>query len=82
MMYERAMSDVVIIGAGCAGLSCTYHLAKSRLKITILDANVAPGGGVTTHDTHGESSASRILLHLSLNPLSSSRSSVSQHTIS
>lgn len=47
MMYERAVSDVVIIGAGSAGLSCAYHLATTRpdLKITILEANVAPGGG-------------------------------------
>lgn len=47
MMFDRAVSDVVIIGAGSAGLSCAYHLAKSRpnLKITILEANVAPGGG-------------------------------------
>lgn len=47
MMYERAVSDVVVIGAGSAGLSCAYHLAKSRpdLKITIIEANVAPGGG-------------------------------------
>lgn len=46
-MYDRAISDVVIIGAGSAGLSCAYHLAKSRpnLKITILEAGVAPGGG-------------------------------------
>lgn len=46
-MYERAVSDVVIVGAGSAGLSCAYHLGKSRpdLKITILEANVAPGGG-------------------------------------
>jgi len=47
IMYERAVSDVVIIGAGSAGLSCAYHLGKSRpdLKITIMEANVAPGGG-------------------------------------
>ena len=47
MMYERAVSDVVIIGAGSAGLSCAYHLATSRpdVKVTILEANVAPGGG-------------------------------------
>ena len=47
MMYERAISDVVIIGAGSAGLSCAYHLATTRpdLKITIIEANVAPGGG-------------------------------------
>ncbi|KIM63333.1 hypothetical protein SCLCIDRAFT_752494 [Scleroderma citrinum Foug A] len=47
MMYERTVSDVVIVGAGSAGLSCAYHLATARpdLKITILEANVAPGGG-------------------------------------
>ncbi|KAI0632076.1 Thi4-domain-containing protein [Trametes polyzona] len=46
-MYERAISDVVIIGAGSAGLSCAYHLGKTRpdLKITIIEASVAPGGG-------------------------------------
>jgi thiamine thiazole synthase len=46
-MYDRAVSDVVIVGAGSAGLSCAYHLAKTRpdLKITIVEANVAPGGG-------------------------------------
>ncbi|KIY62047.1 thiazole biosynthetic enzyme [Cylindrobasidium torrendii FP15055 ss-10] len=46
-MYERAISDVVIIGAGSAGLSCAYHLATTRpdLKVTLVEANVAPGGG-------------------------------------
>lgn len=46
-MYDRVVSDVVIVGAGSAGLSCAYHLGKARpdLKITIVEANVAPGGG-------------------------------------
>lgn len=46
-MYHSAISDIVIIGAGSAGLSCAYKLAKERpeLKITIVEAGVAPGGG-------------------------------------
>ena len=44
-MDERAVSDVVIVGAGSAGLSCAYTLATEapELKITILEAGVAPG---------------------------------------
>lgn len=46
-MMKSANSDVVIIGAGSAGLACGYTLAKNRpdLNITILEAAVAPGGG-------------------------------------
>ncbi|KAF5385730.1 hypothetical protein D9757_005496 [Collybiopsis confluens] len=46
-MYDRAVSDVVIVGAGSSGLTCAYRLASNRpdLKITIVEANVAPGGG-------------------------------------
>ncbi|SAM63179.1 probable Thiamin biosynthetic enzyme [Ustilago bromivora] len=46
-MLSCAVSDIVIIGAGSAGLTCAYTLAKSRpdLSITILEASVAPGGG-------------------------------------
>ncbi|PWN45946.1 putative thiamine biosynthetic enzyme [Ceraceosorus guamensis] len=46
-MMRSAVSDVVIIGAGSAGLTCAYHLGKSRpdLRITVLEAAVAPGGG-------------------------------------
>ncbi|KZO93899.1 thiazole biosynthetic enzyme [Calocera viscosa TUFC12733] len=46
-MYDRAVSDIVIVGAGSAGLSCAYELAKRapEKKITILEAGVAPGGG-------------------------------------
>ncbi|KAF8231731.1 thiamine biosynthesis Thi4 protein [Tricholoma matsutake] len=47
IMYERAVSDVVIVGAGSAGLSCAWQLGTTRpeLKITLIEANVAPGGG-------------------------------------
>ncbi|GJJ08715.1 hypothetical protein Clacol_002934 [Clathrus columnatus] len=47
-MYDRAISDIVIIGAGSAGLTCAYELAKNTppsTKITIIEAGVAPGGG-------------------------------------
>lgn len=47
-MYDRAISDVVIVGAGSAGLTCAYELATTcppTTKITIIEAGVAPGGG-------------------------------------
>lgn len=46
-LFSSAVSDVVIIGAGSAGLTCAYKLGKARpdLRITILEASVAPGGG-------------------------------------
>jgi thiamine thiazole synthase len=46
-LVNTAISDVVIIGAGSAGLSCAYELAKNapHLKVTIIEAGVAPGGG-------------------------------------
>lgn len=44
---KYAESDIVIVGAGSCGLSTAYCLAKARpeLKIAILEAGVAPGGG-------------------------------------
>lgn len=40
-------SDIVIVGAGSAGLSAAYVLGKNRpdLKIAIIEASVSPGGG-------------------------------------
>ena len=36
--------DVVVIGAGQAGLSSAYHLLGSGLSHVVLDANAGPGG--------------------------------------
>jgi len=45
-MLDHAETDVVIIGAGSAGLSCAYELTKHpNIKVTIIEQNVAPGGG-------------------------------------
>ncbi|GAB3804577.1 flavin-containing monooxygenase [Micromonospora zhanjiangensis] len=37
-------TDVVVLGAGQAGLSSGYHLRSSGLDFAVLDANPAPGG--------------------------------------
>jgi cation diffusion facilitator CzcD-associated flavoprotein CzcO len=37
-------SDVVVIGAGQAGLSAAYFLRRSAMDFVVLDANRAPGG--------------------------------------
>ena len=46
-MMRTATSDVIVVGAGSAGLTCAYRLAKSRpdLFVTVVEAGVAPGGG-------------------------------------
>ncbi|PNH07878.1 Thiamine thiazole synthase, chloroplastic [Tetrabaena socialis] len=42
-----AESDVVIVGAGSAGLACAYELGKlaPHLKVALMEQSVAPGGG-------------------------------------
>jgi sulfide-dependent adenosine diphosphate thiazole synthase len=39
-------SDVVIVGAGPAGLTAAFHLASHGRKVTIVEKRLAPGGGV------------------------------------
>ncbi|KAK9828123.1 hypothetical protein WJX81_007678 [Elliptochloris bilobata] len=43
---EYAECDVIIAGAGSAGLSCAYELSKHPdVKVAIIEQGVAPGGG-------------------------------------
>ncbi|GAA4107968.1 NAD(P)-binding domain-containing protein [Nocardioides fonticola] len=52
--------DSLVIGAGQAGLSASYHLTRTGVRHVVLDANAAPGGAwqhrwdeLTMHDVHG-----------------------------
>ncbi|XP_039119799.1 LOW QUALITY PROTEIN: thiamine thiazole synthase 2, chloroplastic-like [Dioscorea cayenensis subsp. rotundata] len=45
-MISHADTDVVIVGAGSAGLSCAYELSKDpSVRVAIVEQSVSPGGG-------------------------------------
>lgn len=45
--------DVVIVGAGLAGLACARVLARERLRVQVLEASDAVGGRVRTDEVEG-----------------------------
>ena len=47
------MTQVVIIGAGLAGLSCALSLEAAGLSVSLLEASDAPGGRVRTDMVEG-----------------------------
>ena len=40
------VSDVIIVGAGPAGMTAAFYLAQEGLKVTLLEKRLAPGGGI------------------------------------
>lgn len=42
-MPSNKLIDVVIVGAGAAGLMCAFQVAKSGLKVTVLEKSNRPG---------------------------------------
>ena len=46
-LHDFAESDVIISGAGSAGLACAWELTRQNknLKIAIIEQSVSPGGG-------------------------------------
>nr|CAD1841099.1 unnamed protein product [Ananas comosus var. bracteatus] len=45
-MITYADTDVVVVGAGSAGLSCAYELSKDpSVSVAIVEQSVSPGGG-------------------------------------
>lgn len=45
-LVDCLTSDVAIVGAGPSGLVAAYFLAKSGVKVTILEKRLSPGGGI------------------------------------
>ncbi len=45
-LEEYSDSDVIIVGAGPAGLSAAYFLAKEGFKVLILERRLSYGGGI------------------------------------
>ena len=43
-LYDFSDKKIAVIGAGPAGLSCAYFLAKDNYRVTVFDKNEQPGG--------------------------------------
>ena len=54
-MSERTglSSDVLVLGAGMAGLSAARELAHRGVRVTVLEARARPGGRILTEDVAG-----------------------------
>lgn len=45
-MITYADTDVVVVGAGSAGLSCAYEISKNpNVNVALIEQSVSPGGG-------------------------------------
>jgi len=45
-LLKHLENDVVIVGAGPAGLTAAYYLSKSGIKTTVLEKRLSIGGGI------------------------------------
>ena len=50
---ESRRTDVVVVGAGIAGLSAARRVAAAGIGVTVLEASDGPGGRVRTDEVDG-----------------------------
>jgi phytoene dehydrogenase-like protein len=50
---QRKRTDVIVIGAGLAGLAAAHHLLAAGLTVTVLEAGERPGGRMATDTVDG-----------------------------
>lgn len=53
MASNGCVSDVIVIGAGAAGLCAAGELARAGLQVELLEARDRPGGRIWTADSEG-----------------------------
>nr|AFK48432.1 unknown [Lotus japonicus] len=69
-MVTFADTDVVIVGAGSAGLTCAYELSKNpNVQVAIIEQSVSPGGGAWLGGQLFSAMVVRKPAHLFLNEL-------------
>lgn len=56
--------DVIIVGAGLAGLSCAYRLASRGQSVLVLEAHTYPGGRTSSFHDHGMNVESGLHRHI------------------
>lgn len=52
-VHDRGAADVVVIGAGLAGLACALDLCAAGRRVTLLEASDGPGGRMRTDRRDG-----------------------------
>jgi phytoene dehydrogenase-like protein len=52
-MAGERQAEVVVVGAGMAGLACAHHLARAGVTATVLEASDRVGGRVRTERVEG-----------------------------